>query len=398
MTNRALVLGALASDGSAVRRPLRSRDTELMAAGLRALGATVTDAGDDWVVTGLDAAEGGDVAVDVGNAGTVARFLPAVAALTARTVSFDGDPRIRERPIAPLLTGLRALGADVDDGGRGTFPVTVRGRGGLPGGRADVDASESSQLVSGLLLVGPRCADGLELVSTGALPSRPHVAMTVAMMRAAGAQVAAEGGSWRVAPGDYAAPDVVVEPDLSGAAPFVAAAVVAGGTVRIPGWPRSTTQPGAALVGLLELMGARCTLDDDGLSVQGDGGVSGVVADLGDCGELLPVLAALAALAHEPSRFTGVAHLRRHETDRLAALARELGNLGSDVEELPDGLAITPRPLHAGTVETYDDHRIAMAAALLGLAVPGLLVSDVATTAKTMPDFTTRWAAMLGAG
>ncbi|MDQ1713746.1 MAG: 3-phosphoshikimate 1-carboxyvinyltransferase [Frankiaceae bacterium] len=366
-----------------------------MAAALRALGVSLTDSGDDWLITGLvPGAPPAAPAVDLGNAGTVARFLPPVAALLAGDVTFDGDPRIRERPIRPLLAALRSLGAVVDGD---AFPVTVRGRGALPGGTVSVDASGSSQLVSGLLLTGPLMTDGLTVRHEGPpLPSRPHVEMTVAMMRASGVSVEVGPDRWVVRPGTYAPLDLTVEPDLSSAAPFLAAAAVTGGTVTVAGWPSSTTQPGAALPALLERMGASYDLSPEGLTLRGPGTLAGLDADLRDAPEVAPVLAALCCVASSPSRLRGIAHLRLQETDRLRALATELTALGARVTETDDGLAITPGPLRGGTFHTYDDHRLAMAAAVLGLVVPGLSVENVETVGKTMPDFTERWATMLG--
>jgi 3-phosphoshikimate 1-carboxyvinyltransferase len=377
-----------------------------MAAALTALGADISDSASphDWVVTGAPAGTPvGSVAVNLGNAGTVARFVPAVAALRTGSVVLDGDPRMRERPIAPLLDALRALGASIS----GTsFPVTVHGTGSLRGGAVTVDATASSQLVSGLLLAGPAMDEGLDLrLAGGDVPSRPHLDMTVAMLRAFGASVSESPGRWVVAPGGLRATDVDVEPDLSGAAPFLAAAAVTGGVVRVPGWPLTTTQPGAALPALLERMGATSSLDSSGSS--GPSGLTlrgplagsrlhGIDADLRDCGELAPVLAAVACVATGPTTLRGIAHLRLQETDRLRALATELRAAGASVEELPDGLVITPGALRATTFATYDDHRLAMAAAVLGLAVNGLVVENVATVGKTMPDFVERWEAMLG--
>ena len=398
VTNRALVLAALAAGRSTVRRPLRSRDTELMAAGLRVLGVPVTDTPEgDWQVDGTAGAlrpEGG--AVDVGNAGTVARFLPPVAALAQGAVLFDGDPRVRERPLGQLLAALRTLGAELDR--VDALPVTVHGRGALRGGEVVLDASLSSQLVSGLLLSAPRFDEGAVVRHRGGpLPSAPHLAMTVEALRAAGAEVDDSApGVWRVLPGALRPRDAEVEPDLSTAAAYLAAPLVCGGSVRVPGWPTATTQPGSVLPELLERMGARTRLDDTGLTVSAGDRLVGLEADLRDAGELTPVLAALAALAEGPSRLTGVAHLRVQETDRLGALAKELGRLGGDVRELPDGLEIRPRPLDAGVLDSYEDHRVAMAWAVLGLGVDGIAVQDVGTTRKTVPDFPGSWAQMLG--
>lgn len=396
-TNRVLVLAALADGPSVVSAPLRSRDTELMAAALRVLGVQVDDAPDAaWVVTPpeLSTRRNGP-AVDVGNAGTVARFLPPVAALGEGSVRFDGDPRVRERPVGPLLQALRALGADVDR--VDALPVVVHGRGGLRGGEVALDASSSSQLVSGLLLPAPRFQRGVTVRHNGGpLPSAPHLAMTVQALRDNGAGVDdSEPGRWRVLPGPLRARDVVIEPDLSTAAAYLAAPLVAGGAVTIPGWPVDTVQPGAVLPDLLEAMGAQVTHSEVGLTIAQGSGLHGIEVDLRDAPELTPVLAALAALADSPSTFRGVAHIRLQETDRLAALAAELGRLGADVDELADGLVVRPRPLHAAVLNSYDDHRLAMAWAVLGLAIEGVQVLDVATTRKTVPDFVGSWERML---
>ncbi len=398
VTNRALVLAALAEGTGVLRRPLRSRDTELMAAGLRALGVPVTDSPEgDWVV------EGGGSAlrplardIDVGNAGTVARFLPPVAALATGEVRFDGDARVRKRPLGPLLVALRQLGADLD--GVAALPLVVRGRGSLRGGSVTLDASQSSQLISGLLLSAPRFDRGVTVRHEGGpLPSAPHIAMTVTALRRAGATVDdSTCGLWRVEPGALRPGDVTVEPDLSTAAAYLAAPLVAGGSVTVPGWPRDTVQPGAVLPDLLEAMGARVTRTDDAVRVAGGDGLHGIEADLRHAPELTPVLAALAALADSPSRFFGVAHIRLQETDRIAALATGLQRLGGHVVETPDGLTITPRRLTGATLDSYDDHRIAMAWAVLGLAVDGIAIRDVATTRKTVPDFVGSWTRMLG--
>ena len=350
--------------------------------------------------------------VDVGNAGTVLRFVPPVAALTTADVDFRGDDRASARPVGPLLAALRELGATIDDEGRGAIPFTVRGGGAVRGGTVTLDASASSQLVSGLLLAGARFDKGAEIRHDGPrLPSAPHLAMTVQMLRAAGADV--ETGSWpregtgaagpvnnlwRVHPGVLAPGTVTVEPDLSNAGPFLAAALVTAGTVTVAGWPARTTQPATQILAVLTAMGAVCTATADGMQVTGPGEIRGVTADLRDVSELTPVLTAVASLASGPSVFTGIGHQRAQECDRLAALAREISALGGDVTERPDGLQIRPRPLRGGGAmfASYDDHRLVMAAAVLGLAVPGLRVHNAATVGKTFPGFTSSWAAMLG--
>ena len=418
ITNRALVLAAL-SDGpdpvSVIANPLRARDTMLAADALRALGTEIVESRTAWHVTPGQPARGSAVNVDVGNAGTVMRFMPGLAALTSAVVAFDGDARARQRPVGPILAALRQLGAHIEDGGRAAVPFTVHGRGAVRGGTVVLDASGSSQLVSGLLLAAPRFDEGIEVRHEGPpVPSAPHIAMTVRMLRAAGADVAelGSGGSalgsgvrpqaWRVRPGRVDLGAVTVEPDLSNAGPFLAAALVTGGTVTISDWPRDSLQAAGHILDVLTRMGARCEVGADGLTVTGTGRIHGITADLRDVNELTPVLTAAAAVAESPSVFTGLAHTRTHETDRLAALAKEINALGGDITELPDGLQIRPRPLRAeaagGPFGSYDDHRMVMAAAVLGLAVPGLRVAGADTVAKTFPDFMEVWAGMLGPG
>ncbi len=395
LTNRYLVLAAIADGPSRLRSALLSRDTRLMAAALETLGVGV-ELGQD--VTVEPGALRGHVTIDCGLAGTVMRFLPAVAALADGPVRFTGDAEALVRPMGPVIRALRALGVRIDEEGEpGHLPFTVHGHGAVRGGNVDVDASGSSQFVSGLLLAAARFEQGLVVRHTGpTLPSLPHIEMTVETLRAAGVQVDdSRPAIWEVAPGPVAARDVRVEPDLSNAAPFLCAALVAGGTVRVPGWPAATTQPGALLPGILERMGASTALVGDELAVTGTGVIRGVDLDLHAAGEIAPTIAALAVLADSPTRLRGIAHLRGHETDRLAALASEITRLGGQAEQTADGLVITPRPLTGGTWRTYADHRMATAGALIGLRVPGVVVEDVATTAKTIPDFVGLWDGML---
>ncbi|MFJ9741523.1 3-phosphoshikimate 1-carboxyvinyltransferase [Streptomyces sp. NPDC101166] len=414
VTNRALVLAALASEPGWLRRPLRSRDTLLMAGALRAMGVGIEEtvsssssvgggpggSGEAWRV--LPAGLRGPATVDVGNAGTVMRFLPPVATLADGPVRFDGDPRSYERPLNGVIDALRVLGARIDDDGRGALPLTVHGSGGLDGGPVEIDASSSSQFVSALLLSSPRFNQGVEVRHTGgSLPSMPHIRMTVDMLRAVGAQVdtpesGGEPNVWRVTPGALLGRDLTIEPDLSNAQPFLAAALVTGGRVLIPDWPSRTTQPGDRLREIFTEMGGSCELTEYGLVFTGTGSVHGIDVDLSDVGELTPGIAAVAALADSPSTLRGVAHLRLHETDRLAALTKEINELGGDVTETADGLHIRPRRLHGGVFHTYDDHRMATAGAVIGLAVDGVQIENVATTAKTLPDFPQLWAGMLG--
>jgi 3-phosphoshikimate 1-carboxyvinyltransferase len=419
MTNRALILAALADAPTTIVGPLRARDTDLMTGAIVALGATVADvqadAADSSAATGAGGVSAwtvtpgrvtGRARVDVGNAGTVLRFMPPVAGLAAADVEFSGDPRAAQRPVGELLAGLRQAGVDIDDGGRGAVPFVVRGRGRVAGGAVTLDASSSSQLVSGLMLAAPRFDSGLRITHRGGrIPSAPHIAMTAAMLTAAGAHV--ETGSagdedvpdfWRIDPGRLAPGTIVIEPDLSNAAPFLAAALVTGGQVTITGWPADSLQPAGQIMDVLAQMGARWESAGSGLRIEGTGAIHGIKADVRDVNELAPVLTAVAALADSPSELTGIGHMRLHETDRLAALAAEIGALGGDVRELPDGLRIQPRPLRAGTesFDSHDDHRLVMAAAVLGLAVPGLRIRNAATVAKTFPAFQALWHQMLG--
>ncbi|MET7514236.1 3-phosphoshikimate 1-carboxyvinyltransferase [Streptomyces sp. NPDC005480] len=406
VTNRALVLAALAAEPGWLRRPLRSRDTLLMAAALRAMGVGIEEgvgpdgSGEAWRV--IPSGLRGPATVDVGNAGTVMRFLPPVAALADGPVRFDGDPRSYERPLNGVIDALRVLGARIDDDSRGALPMTVHGTGALDGGRVEIDASSSSQFVSALLLSAPRFNQGVEVRHVGGpLPSMPHIRMTVDMLRTVGAQVdtpesGGEPNVWRVTSGALLGRDLTVEPDLSNAQPFLAAALVTGGKVTVPDWPERTTQPGDRLREIFTLMGGSCELTGQGLEFTGSGVIHGIDVDLSEVGELTPGIAAVAALADSPSTLRGVAHLRLHETDRLAALTKEINELGGDVTETADGLHIRPRRLHGGIFHTYDDHRMATAGAIIGLAVPGVEIENVGTTAKTLPDFPDLWAGMLG--
>jgi 3-phosphoshikimate 1-carboxyvinyltransferase len=394
LTNRLLVLAAMGDAPSTIIRPLRARDTQLMADALGSLGTGVEDVDGDWRITPGEL-HGGQV--DTGLAGTVMRFLPPVAALARGEIDFDGDERARERPMVTLLDGLRQAGVTIR--GEDRLPFTVIGTGRVRGGTVRIDASASSQFVSGLLLAAARFDEGITLEHDGSrsVPSLPHIEMTLDVLRAAGVDARPTSpSSWRVEPGSIRARDVAVEPDLSNAAPFLAAALVAGGAVTVADWPRTTTQPGAEVIDLLVAMGAAAEFHDGGLTIKRDGPISGIDADLRNVTELATVIAVLAALADSPSRLTGLAHTRGHETDRIAALATELTRAGAGVEEHEDGLTISPRPLHDCLWHAYADHRMATAGALLGLAVPGIEVDDIATTGKTLPDFPGLWASMLG--
>lgn len=393
MTNRAYILSALASGPSTITGALRSRDTDLMEAALQAMGTGIRhDGGTIHVTPGsLRSAK-----VDCGLAGTVMRFVPPVAAFADGPVLFDGDAHARTRPMSTILEALRALGVNVTGE---TLPFTVHGTGGAVGGPVDIDASGSSQFVSGLLLSAPRFERGVHIRHTGdTLPSMPHIEMTEAMLADAGVRVEAAGKSWAVQPQEIRGTHWAIEPDLSNAAPFLAAAAVTGGEVRIPHWPERTTQPGAAMLSILERMGCEVELESDDahhtLRVRGPqpGHLVGIHLDMGDIGELAPTVAAIAACATTPSELTGIAHLRGHETDRLAALSAEINGLGGDCEELDDGLRITPARMRGGVWHTYDDHRMATAGAVIGLVTQGVEVENIETTSKTLPGFAHMWA------
>ena len=395
-TNRALVLAALADRPSVIAGGLDARDTSLMRDALGALGVSVVETGDRWLVTPPARFRGG-VTVDCGLAGTVMRFVPALAALADGPVRFVGDPQAESRPMAPLLDALTALGVQVTTEGGPGLPFTVYGTPDLQGGPVTIDASTSSQYVSALLLVGARLAGGLDLRHVGPqVPSLPHIAMTTGMLRERGVTVDdAEPDRWRVAPGALAARDVTVEPDLSNAAPFLAAAAITGGMVTVPRWPARTAQPGDEIRDILLAFGAEVTWFDGSLTVRGTDHLHGVERDLRRASELTPVVAAVAALADSTTQLSGIGHIRGHETDRLAALDAELSALGAGVTETDDGLRIQPLLLGGAAWHTYADHRMAQAGALLGLVVPGVELDDVGCTAKTMPEFVDLWTRML---
>ncbi len=407
LTNRALILAAQATGPSRIVAPLRSRDTELMAAALRGLGTVITNDkitndkitadkitadGEDWLVTPARLA--GPAAIDCGLAGTVMRFVPALAATATGTITMDGDEAARRRPMTTVLDALRALGADIDGD---ALPLRIRGTGALRGGTVRIDASASSQFVSGLLLAAPSFTDGVRVVHSGAaVPSLPHIEMTVHTLRSVGVRVDdSTPNEWRVEPGPVAPWTTVIEPDLSNATPFLAAAAVTGGTVTVPHWPTRTDQAGDAIRGILAAMGASVRLDASGLTVTGPDTLGGIDIDLHDVGELTPTIVAMALFADETSHLRGIGHLRGHETDRLSAIAADVAALGGRVQETADSLTINPGPLHGGTWAAYADHRMATAGAIVGLRVAGVLIDDIATTAKTLPGFDGMWDRML---
>jgi 3-phosphoshikimate 1-carboxyvinyltransferase len=376
-----------------------------MVAGLRAMGVSIKETDSAWEIT--PAPLRGPAKVDVGNAGTVMRFLPPLSALAQGDISFDGDPRSYERPLAPVIAALEDLGIEVEHDGRYSLPMVVKGKGVIPGGALTIDASASSQFLSALLLIAPSTRDGIVATHKGGpLPSMPHIDMTVQMLRDFGAQVTVDksANSWSVSAGALQGQDLIIEPDLSNAAPFLSIAMVCGGSITIADWPEVTTQPGDQLREILTAMGANISRGHDknkgGLTITGGESIKGIDIDLHDVGELTPAIAALAALADSPSHLRGIGHLRLHETDRLAALTREINSLGGNVVEEESALHITPngamgKGLHGGTFHTYEDHRLATAGAVIGLVVPGVEIENVATTRKTLPDFPGLWQSLV---
>lgn len=403
LTNRELVLAAMADGPSTLHAPLHSDDSARMVDALRTLGVGIEPLpgegpfGDDLVVTPVAPFTGSGV-IDCGQAGTVMRFVAPLVGFVDGEITLTAHASALHRPMGAMIKALRDLGVDIDDGARWALPFTVRGHGQVRGGEVVIDASASSQFVSGLLLAAPRFDVGLHLIHEGErLPSMPHIDMTVEALSRRGVIVERPSATeWVVPAGPVRGKDVHVEPDLSNAAPFLAAALVAGGHVSVTGWPLHSTQPGAMLPEILTLMGARTQRRGGALHVAGGGAIQGVDLDLSAAGELAPTIVGLAALADAPTAIHGIGHIRLHETDRLAALVENLRALGGEAEELEDGIRIVPRPLHGGVWKAHNDHRMATTGALIGLAVEGVDVDDIGTTAKTMPQFPKLWAQMLG--
>ena len=398
-TNRALILAAISKTPSVLRKPLFSRDTDLMVKGLRSLGCKIveikTSEGFDYHVTPRQLT--GPIQIDVGNAGTVMRFLPPIAAMATGLIYFDGDARSHERPLEPVIKALEQLGVSIEHGNKYRLPLTLNGSGHVKGGEVEIDASASSQFVSALLLLGPATDNGITVKHIGkSLPSLPHIEMTIQMLKQFGAVVEVDKNIWSVKSGSLTGQDLTIEPDLSNAAPFMAAAMICGGSVEILDWPKSTTQPGDQLRNIFASMGARIEQTGEGLKISAGSAINGIDIDLHDVGELTPSIAAVAALASSQSTLRGIAHLRLHETDRLAALANEINNLGGDVTEGPGDLLIKPAKLVASQIfKSYEDHRMATAGAIIGLAVKDLSVENIETTKKTLPDFPGMWQEML---
>ena len=404
LNNRELVLSALAKEPTLLTGTLASRDSSLMIDALRALGTDIQVNTDGSVLVTPKPFDR-SATIDCGLAGTVMRFVPPISVLANGDIKFDGDEGARRRPMHTTIDSLRALGVEVSDEGANALPFTVHGTGKVAGGEITIDASASSQFVSGLLLAAARYENGLTLRHKGEhLPSMPHIEMTLDCLAKRGVKVSSpEPAVWRVEPGEISGGrgvnnSVAIEPDLSNAGPFLAAAMVAGGKVFIPGWPSSTTQVGDEFDGILQQMGAKIIRENGGLSIEGTGQIHGINIDLSIGGELTPVIAALAAIADSPTVISGVAHLRGHETDRLAALAAEINRIGGIARETADGLEIDPsKNLHGALWHTYEDHRMATAGAIIGLRVPGIEIEDITTTSKTMPEFAKMWQTMLGA-
>ena len=393
LTNRELVLSALANKPSTLLDPLYSRDSQLMIEALKSLGTTFEKSANRLIVTPGQLV--GPAKIDCGLAGTVMRFIPPLAALASGEIIFDGDAQARRRPMATTIDSLRKLGVSVSAEGNG-LPFSIVSSGRVQGGELSIDASASSQFVSGLLLAGARYEKGLLIHHSGeSVPSLPHIDMTLACLtqRGVSAQRAGES-SWQVEPGEIAGIEIEIEPDLSNAGPFLAAALVTDSLVSIP-WPETTTQVGDQFRKLLTQMGAEVEYKNKQLSVQGTGKILGIQADLSEAGELVPTIAAIAALASTPSELTGISHLRGHETDRLAALVAEITGIGGKASELADGIRIEPSKLTGGLWKTYEDHRMATAGAIIGLKVAGIEIEDITVTSKTMPNFSQLWLEML---
>ncbi|MGB4135643.1 MAG: 3-phosphoshikimate 1-carboxyvinyltransferase [Microbacterium sp.] len=401
LTNRELIIAAIADGPGRLVRPLHSDDSRRMIEALRVLGVGIEEvAGDgefgpDLIVTPAALTGGGTV--DCGQAGTVMRFIAPLAGLATGDLLITAHETALHRPMGTMISALRDLGVDIDDEGTWALPFTVRGHGRIRGGRVEVDASGSSQFVSGLLLAAPRFDVGLHLVHTGEhLPSLPHIDMTIEALSTRGIRIERPApGEWLVEAGVPRAKQIAIEPDLSNAAPFLAAALVTGGEVSITGWPLHSTQPGALLPEILQAMGAHVTRHAGVLTVRAGAGIRGLELDLSAASELTPTIVGLAAFAEAPVTIRGVAHIRGHETDRIAALIGNLRALGGTAEELPDGLRITPVPLHGGEWRAHHDHRMATTGALIGLRVADVEIDEIGTTAKTLPEFTLLWERML---
>jgi 3-phosphoshikimate 1-carboxyvinyltransferase len=393
ITNRALVCAALAGGISTLSGGLDSEDTQVMIDSLHRLGIPVEREhdGSRLVVSGC----GGQLPTSetdlfVGNSGTTIRFLTAMTTLGRGTYRLDGVPRMHERPIADLLSALNQLGADVrSEAGTGCPPVVVHANG-LPGGRATIRGDISSQFLSGLLMAAPLARNNVELIVEGDLVSKPYVTMTIGVMQEFGVQAHYSGLSRFLISGQqhYRGCEYAIEPDASAASYFWGLVAVTGGEVTVEGLALRALQGDVEFVGCLEKMGCRILHDRRGITVAGPSApLRGIDVDMNAISDTAQTLAVVALFAEGPTTIRGVAHIRHKETDRIADLARELRKLGAGVEELSDGMRITPAPLHGAEIETYNDHRMAMSFALAGMRIPGVTIRNPGCAAKTYPRF-----------
>jgi 3-phosphoshikimate 1-carboxyvinyltransferase len=390
ISNRALVCAALANGRSPIRRIAPGDDTAAMLDCLRALGVGVEQAGDDEVVIdGLDGAiTVGGVRLQARLAGTTSRFITALAALGAGPFVIDGYPPLRVRPMVPLHDALVTLGASLKSGGRwGYLPVEISG-GEMAGGTVTMPGDVSSQYITALMLIAPYLRHGLDIQLTTDLVSRPYVDMTASVMGAFGV-AAVDIGERRivVGPGRYQATDYPIEVDASSASYAFAAAAIVGGSITVDGLGSTSLQGDARFASVLRSMGATVEVADERTTVTVDGPLRGIDIDMADISDTTPTLAVVAAFATTPTTIRGVEFIRRKESDRISALVTELGKCGADIEEHVDGLTIRPAVLHGATVDTYHDHRIAMAIALVGLRVAGIEIKDPDVVSKSWPDY-----------
>ncbi len=402
-SNRALLLASLGDAPSTLSGLLTARDTDLMIAALRSLSVRIDHLTDPEASVRVHPPERFTPVpdgIDCGLAGTVMRFVPPLAALAGGRTRFFGDARAEERPMGPLLAGLSQLGVTFD---ADRLPFTIDAPARLGGPLVQIDSSSSSQFISALLLSAALLPEGIDLIHTGStLPSMPHIEMTVAMLRERGVQIDdSRPGRWRVLPGPIAAHDQRIEPDLTNAAVFLAAGLISGGHVTVPGWPEDSVQPGRLFTEVAARMGAIVELTDNGLIARAPAGLHGAQIDLHEASELTPVIAALAVFTSGTTTISGVAHIRGHETDRLAAIEAELASLGVDLHQTDDGLIIQgvgdrgEGLAPTRVLRAYADHRMAHLAAVVGLVVPGVQLDEIDSVSKTMPDFALRWQQLL---
>ncbi len=402
-TNRALLVAALAEGTSVLRGALFSDDTHYMATALSDLGFRVaTDAPAEIMTIG---GAGGQVPsrgawLSCGNAGTAVRFLMALVSLGHGRFAVDGSARMRERPQQPLIDALRALGVNCHSEHHNGCPPVIVDADGCRGGEVTVDGTLSSQYFSALAMVAPAMTEGITIHVTGELVSKPYLDLTADIMAEFGVTMQNDGyRRFHVAPGQrYTAREYQVEPDASAASYFFAAAALTGGRVTVVGLSRRSRQGDLRFLDVLERMGCQVTDGEQGLTVQGPPQLRGVTEDMNDISDTALTLAALAPFADGPTEVRNIAHVRRQESDRIAAVATELGRLGVKVEERPDGWRIEPGTPRGGAVETYDDHRMAMAFSLIGLRTPGLRICDPDCVTKTFPSFFTRFSALTSTG